>query len=382
MGGNILLVANWPSDVGYAWWLMENFWVAIDRHFSAKGRTCYLIFPHVNTIPIAIRNSNIVVVQHDFTQRSFGAMIRLGRLLRRNNIRFVYLTDKSHYGLIYLYLRCCGVRRIVVHEHAPGERSSPRRWVRAVKITIHLFSYTAPDHFVAVTEYVRNRLVGSGCIPSWRVSCAPNGIEPIDHEDADQAYAWKIFHIPTDSIIVVVVGRASFYKGLDFIVKCAHELVINRRAVQLHFLYCGDGPDLDSFKVMVRERKLEAYFTFAGKRDDIRNILPSCQIGFHASRGEVGYSLAILEQMSAGLTTVVPKRLSVASASTHMKTALVYEPEDVASAADSILHAATDPDLRKRLGVNAALTIQEKYDIRRTNEQLITVLSKVFDVRK
>ena len=35
---NILLVGNWSSDTGYAWWLMETFWVAIARKFRGRCR--------------------------------------------------------------------------------------------------------------------------------------------------------------------------------------------------------------------------------------------------------------------------------------------------------------------------------------------------------
>jgi hypothetical protein len=58
---NILLVANWESDVGFAWWLMENFWVTISRHFSQYGMASYLIYPSITQIPQGIQSSAIQV---------------------------------------------------------------------------------------------------------------------------------------------------------------------------------------------------------------------------------------------------------------------------------------------------------------------------------
>lgn len=40
LASHILLVANWESDVGYAWWLMENFWATIAQYYRAQNRRC------------------------------------------------------------------------------------------------------------------------------------------------------------------------------------------------------------------------------------------------------------------------------------------------------------------------------------------------------
>ena len=65
--GNILLVANYASDVGYAWWLMENFWIQIADLFSQQGRKVFLMYPVVNTVPSEVSKSSIIIVEHDFS---------------------------------------------------------------------------------------------------------------------------------------------------------------------------------------------------------------------------------------------------------------------------------------------------------------------------
>lgn len=52
--GAILLVANFSSDVGYAWWLMENFWVTIARHYHGHGKRSILIYPRISAVPKAV----------------------------------------------------------------------------------------------------------------------------------------------------------------------------------------------------------------------------------------------------------------------------------------------------------------------------------------
>jgi glycosyltransferase involved in cell wall biosynthesis len=134
---------------------------------------------------------------------------------------------------------------------------------------------------------------------------------------------------------------------------------------------------MDEFKSQCDKNNLQQYFTFAGKRSDIRQILPSCDIGFHASKGEVGYSLSILEYMSAGLVTIVPDRASTCNSIQHMETGLIYSHDDIGSACDMI-ELSLDTELAKQLSTNAIIEVHEKYDIDKTNKNLISILNNLF----
>lgn len=47
---NVLLVANWKSDVGYAWWLMENFWAEIAEFCKERDWRCHVCYPEVSSL--------------------------------------------------------------------------------------------------------------------------------------------------------------------------------------------------------------------------------------------------------------------------------------------------------------------------------------------
>lgn len=374
--GNILLVANWNSDVGYAWWLMENFWVEISQHFSSCGKDSYLIYPKVTQIPEAISRSEINVSECDFRDHSPGNIIKLHKLIKDNNIKYIYLSDSPSYSLFYLLLRIWGVKKIVVHDHTPGERTIAKSWRKLAKKIIQAIPLYTADHFVAVTSYVYQRLISVSCIPERKCSVASNGIRPISLENIDFMYANKIFNIPEDKVIVITTGRASYYKGIDFFIECANELVNKQELHQLHFIFCGDGPDLDEFKSLVNKYKLEDNFTFAGKRSDIREILPSCDVGFHAAVGEVGYSLSILEYMSAGLVTAVPDRPSTSQSTTDMVNGILYIPDNLESATKAIKVIFSEK--KKALRENAVNTVKNEYNISDTNKKLVIILQNVF----
>ena len=378
---NILLVANWASDVGYAWWLMENFWVAISDHFKKYGIDCYLIYPVITSIPDAIGSSDINTIELDFKNRSLPSLKKLYRLINKENIRYVYLTDSPSYSLFYILLRFWGIKVIVVHDHTPGDRTTPSAIKSWLKSLIQRMPLITADHFIAATGFVYQRLIQVACIPENKCSCATNGIDPINLDNYDDKYAHKTFSIPQNRNIIVTTGRASYYKGIDFFIECANILANELSKNDLHFLYCGTGPDIDDFETLVDKYNLNDYFTFAGNRSDVRKILPSCYIGFHAATGEVGYSLSILEYMSAGLLTIVPDRPSTSLATRNLETGFLYEYRDAASAIEAILCAASyeGADI---IRINAINEIQKKYDINDTKRRLVNILSPLFQQSK
>lgn len=375
--GNILLVANYSSDVGYAWWLMESFWSAIARRFAEAGRASVLIFPAVRSISERIQNCPVKVEEHDFSDRSAPARRSLKRLIQREKIRYVYLTDRPEYDSLYLSLRRWGVRSIVLHDHTPGERTRVPPAKRLIKRAIHAPGWFSGDHYIGVSRFVYDRFVKIGCIPRNKCSFVRNGIVPIDRDPALRSYARAAFSVPEEATLVVSTGRATFYKGIDFMIRCADTLVRERRHEDLYFLHCGDGPDLPAFRKMVSERGLEHRFLFAGRREDVRQILQSCDIGMQCSRGEA-FSLSILEYMSAGLAALVPDHCGNGEANRHGVSGFLYEPGNLTSALENLERLLADRDLRERMGRAASRIVREEFTIERANRELVQLLSKLW----
>ncbi len=368
--GNILLVANWESDVGYAWWLMESFWLSISDYYRQHNLDSVLIYPKITTIPEHIDQSCITVLEHDFHDTSFTNIFKLRRLIKTHNIKTLYLSDAKHFSWIYLLLKSWGISNIIVHEHGPGERTLPGLVKKLVRKFLFSIPHYSADKFYAVSDFVKNRLIHASCVPRQKCACISNGIIPIKIDKTENQYAQNLFNIAPDKIIIVTTGRATYYKGIDFFIECANKLINEYNKTQFHFLYCGDGPDLGNFKALVHQYKLENNFTFAGRRNDVRQILPSCHIGLHAATGEVGYSLSILEYMSAGLLTIIPNNPSVSGATINNVTGLLYKERDIDTCLDKILQYH-DQNTSDNISKNAIQSVNEKYNLQHTHELLI-----------
>jgi glycosyltransferase involved in cell wall biosynthesis len=313
------------------------------------------------------------VVEHDFSDTSFRSLWRLRRLISRHRISSAYLTDKPTYSLYFALLRSFGIRRIVVHDHTPGERPATTGWRRGFKSALFKLPAITPDLCIGVSKFVFRRLIDNACVPRDRATYVLNGIVPIDSSDVAREYVRAEFGLPKDALVVVSTGRATRYKGIDFMVRCAARVIGEPPGPNAFFLHCGDGPDLEMFRQLVADAGLVDRFVLAGRRTDVRKILPGCDVALQASMGEA-FSLSILEYLSAGLATVVPDSCGNPEAVETGVTGLLYEPGNLEDAASKIGSLLADAALRDRLGSAGRLAVERQFNIARANRELIDVL--------
>lgn len=368
--GSILLVANYEPNVGYAWWLMENYWRVIAELAQREQRPCILAYPVLDGAVPKLGSAPATLAQLDFSDTSLRGYLALLRLVRRFRVRSVYLTDQPYFDLRYALMRLCGVRRIVLHDHQPGDRDRVSIWKGALKRLIHLVRLFSCTQYVAVSAFVRERMIASAKVLPEKCVVVRNGIALAPSQvRGDEASIREEFGIASSAVVVALVSRAHPYKRIDFAVRCAAEIERRNPQSKLHFLFCGDGPALPELRQLVDQLGVPRRFTLAGKRSDVRRILSECDVGMHPSRGEVGFCLAILECMAAGLPVLVPNIDSVRGATDHGNTGFVYEDESIESVLNYLFMLERDPDLRRRIGAAAQQVVHKEFDLEHTNAE-------------
>jgi glycosyltransferase involved in cell wall biosynthesis len=372
---NILLVANYDSDVGYAWWLMENFWTEISLNFSKAEIGCTLLYPKVAGVPEVIKSSPINIVEHDFSSKKLKSLMNLLKIIRKNRIGFVYLTDKAYYDWLYFFMRMAGVKKIVNHDHTPGVRTRVPVHKKCAKKAINMLRMFSCDHYIGVSNFVRNRAMEAAGISSDKCTCVHNGIKVFDNDRSK--YAHKEFQIPRRAKIVVTSGRASFYKGIDTLIRCAYVLINEKGLRNIYFLHVGSGPDLHRFKEMAVGLGVEKKFIFAGYRQDLPKILPSCDIGIQTSQGEA-FSLSILEYLCAGLATLAPNSCGNSEAISDGVNGLLFTPGCVTEIAEKIEFMLANKEFTKRIRKEARRSIIENFTIEKCDKELISLLKRQF----
>lgn len=367
----LLLVANYDSGVGYAWWLMESFWAKLAEHCSSHNRVI-LAYPSISTVPPVIINAPLRVVEQDFSGTTLSMVLVQCLFLLRNRVRVIYFSDKGTWHWRYALYRFCGVSHIVVHVHTLCVCTSNFGLKSWLKRLVHRLPWLTINGAIGATDLVRRRLCETTCVPLERCFVAPNGL-PLPDTAPAAADLHALFQMPAGRKVLVMTGRADRKKGVVFILQCLAQLPPEERD-DLQFLFIGDGPDIAYFNAIATDMGIAGNCTFAGRREDVPALLEGADIAIHPSQGEVGYSLSILEYMRAGLPVMVPDNPSVCGATEHESSGMIYPEGNAAEATSMLRRLISDDALRIRLGEQARLAVQ-KYSLEATH----TALLKAFD---
>lgn len=370
----MLLVANWDSNVGFAWWLMESYWTAIADYYENDYKI-FLAYPSISKIPAAIASSKIQIETLEAAP-SKGSFFKQIRFILSNGIRVIYYSDQKVAHWKYLVFRLAGVSKIIVHDHTPGLRSDSTGLKGRIKQIINNSVLSAGALF-ASSDFVKQRFVNTYRAKDRKCFLVRNGI-PFLELDRQRRILHQ-FNIEDDQVVIVGTGRASSYKGVGFALKCIKRIIDANQNEKIIYLYCGDGPDLNLFKDLAIELGITDRVRFPGRVKSINEVCAACDIAFHPSNGEVGYSLSILEYMRAKLPAVLPDNPSVCGATIHNQTGLIYREGDELDAVECLMKLIQSQKLRNTLGSQSSLLVREKYSLSKTHQMLIDSFKATLD---
>jgi glycosyltransferase involved in cell wall biosynthesis len=354
---------------------MESYWLLLSQHYSGMNKKVFLAYPSISTIPETISESQIVVQKLNFGKSDLVSLFKQYKVIRQNKIGIIYFSDYPICNIKYFVFRMAGVKHIIVHEHVPGIRTIPGTVKRRIKAFLHSMPLICASGLIAATEYVRRRHIEVTMMPENKCYCASNGLPEPPVVQAVNLN--KEFAIPDDSVVMVTTGRANKYKGIDFALTILDILVNKQKRCDVHYLFCGNGPDLEEFKSTAKRLGIEGYVTFTGQVDSTFPYLLSCDFAIHPSKGEVGYSLSILEYMQAGLPVIVPDNPSVCGATLNGVNGYIYKQDDESDAIDKVLKLLSNPELMATMGASGKQLVLEKYRLSNTHEQLLQAVSAI-----
>jgi glycosyltransferase involved in cell wall biosynthesis len=224
---------------------------------------------------------------------------------------------------------------------------------------------------------MRQRNLHNGRIAARKLLVVQNGIASVKVVLGQGPGLRENIGLPPDSFAVVTTGRANACKRFDFIIDGASHL--NRIAPESKavFILAGDGPSMPLLKAQVERLSVQGWVKLLGFRDDIPQLLNTADIAFHAAMGE-GFSLSIVEYMSAGLTVLVPDSPSVSQATDNGLTGFIYPLEDKSAVVNYMLELECSEDKRAAMGRAAKNKADNEYSLERCSADFMAAVSKCY----
>ena len=205
----------------------------------------------------------------------------------------------------------------------------------------------ATDALVACGDKVRQDILGWAPV-SARVPVIANGI-PLEagaFETREKARAG--LNVPEGAIAIGYAGGLREIKGPDRLLQAFLDRFADRGDVHLYLI--GEGPMEESLRAAARGH---ANVHFPGLIPNAGRVLPALDVYAQTSLSE-GRSLSMLEAMAAGLPTLAHDLLPVREIHADEETALLVAPGDRAGLGAALQRLVVSPELRARLGRNAA----------------------------
>jgi glycosyltransferase involved in cell wall biosynthesis len=342
----------------------ENYTVRLAAALQARGWRSVQAFwgppPRWLAAELRAAGAEVLVLsaEPEFAARSAwpgGARrdLAMARLLRR--LARTLAPDVAHlhfcviFSLLPLALWAGGTRHVIATEHISlpfASRSLARDVAARLRNGICL---GAVSRILAVSGYVRRRLIVSDYVPASLVDVLYNGVDLARFRPVDEPVSAirARLGIPADGEVVTSVGQLIDFKGLNYLVDAADLL---RARPGLTVLIVGDGDRREALAAQIARLGLGDRVRLLGKRDDVQAILAATDVFVCPSVWDEALGYVILEAMAAGLPAVASRVGGIPEVVREGESGLLVQPRDATALAAAIASLLDDPVRRRAMG--------------------------------
>jgi glycosyltransferase involved in cell wall biosynthesis len=278
-------------------------------------------------------------------------------------------------------------RYLAVYEG--GRESMLKRGIPAKKISV-IYNSVAPYTPTRPKGWLRQELAEVDYRP-LTIDHGPQAADPCEAPPAFRSNVYGLRSI-VSPVLLVTNGSLIPRKRIDFILKACGELEKKSQSqilegglerteergsssasmvyglkskVSVHpwrLLVIGEGPERERLRALATELGISDRVNFLGMRNDVREILPECDIYLHASLAET-CTYAVTEAMAASL----PVLMTVAGAAREQieegVTGYVLERYDAEGFKVRLRDLVLTRPLRASMGKAAVIRWQERYRV-------------------
>jgi glycosyltransferase involved in cell wall biosynthesis len=228
------------------------------------------------------------------------------------------------------------------------------------------------DRYIAVSCEVARQLRQTLWFSAGKVQVIHNGIPLAPFSRSVNGNLRAILTGPREQPAILTVARLHRQKGLH------HLLAAAAFVPEAQFVLAGGGPERALLETQARVLGVADHVTFLGHRDDIPDLLASCDLFVLPSLFE-GHPLSILEAMAAGKPVIASAVGGTDEAVVHGETGILVPPADPHALALAIRRVISDPALAQRLAAAGEARARQEFSaetmVQRTTQVYEEILS-------
>ncbi|WP_031434716.1 glycosyltransferase family 4 protein [Methylomarinum vadi] len=244
------------------------------------------------------------------------------------------------------------------------------------------WSYSLPDHFISVSEWVSRNMQNTLQVPAADISVIYDGIEleKLDLDADGQAFRQQ-YSLNSETFAVGLVGLLIPWKGQELFLDAAK--LLRDKIPNLKMLIIGGTPDdCVGYEKMLRQRvadeNLENIVVFTGHASKMEPVYNGLDVVVSASTSPEPLGTVVIESLALARPLIGPDHGGAAEMIEHERTGLLFKHGDAGSLADAILTFYEKPELRQTLGANARAHALKTFAVENHVSQVQAVYERLF----
>jgi glycosyltransferase involved in cell wall biosynthesis len=242
---------------------------------------------------------------------------------------------------------------------------------------------THSNHYIAVSEAVRDNLVRNHAINASRVTLVYEhirGLPSLTTAEERQSARTRL-NIPLGAIVIGGCGAEHWRKGRDMIPMLL--IALRRRQPQrdFHFLWIGRAANTEdefNLKFDLRNAGLDSNFHATGEVEDPFKIFPAIDTFALLSRDDP-YPLACLEIAATGVPVVCFAGAGGTPEFVSDECGFVAPYLDIDAMASDICRLASNPDLSRAFGHRAREKVSQQNLLEHSAPALLSIIEKLLN---
>jgi len=282
---------------------------------------------------------------------------RIADLIKKENIHMI----NAHRGEAHLV---AALYKYVWKKDIPLIRTRGDTRPPKTNILNRYLNDNLTDQIIATAETLRKSYLQALKIKQEKVSKITVGIDNKFFSPRPTDQGWKNrLGIGEGDLVVGMVGRLSPVKGHRYFIQAA-ELVI-KKTQRVKFVVVGEDAQIKAsqLKGVVGKSNIENNFHFAGKVDDIREIISIFDVGVVASVGSETICRVALEFMAMGKPVVGTSVNAIPEVIQHGVNGFVVPPGDGEALGEAILGLLKDQGKRINFGKAARSSVEKDFSL-------------------